>query len=76
MRIIGHIHTEQDVKVTHVDYNYDRSMRLWIVTAHNAAGDQVGEALFPYGAAYAKQEAFDLAARHDLPKTAARRIDL
>lgn len=75
-RIIGFTPSEQDDKVTAVHYSYDRSIRLWIVTAHNAAGTQVGDAEFPYGADYAKTVARRMAATHALPVTAAVRIDL
>lgn len=66
-RIIGYVPTEQDDKVASVHYSYDRSLRLWIVTAHNAAGTQVGDAEFPYGAEYAKSVARNMGATHAAP---------
>lgn len=64
-----------DEKVVAVHTSYDRSMRLWIVTAHNAADDQIGDALFPAGKDYMTREAKHLADKHGVPHTAIKRID-
>lgn len=75
MRIPGYVPTEPDEKVVSIHTSYDTSMRLWIVTAHNAAGSQIGDAQFPAGKKWMTEEARAMAERHGLPRTAIKRID-
>ena len=63
-RYINLVHKEIDTAITEVRYWYDRSLRLWIVTDHNKAGDQIGEADYPYGKRYAIEVARRRAASH------------
>lgn len=74
MRIVGFTTSEPDTKVVAVHYSYDRSLRLWIVTAHNAAGDQIGNGAFPALKKHVMDEALAMCRVHGLPRTAIRRI--
>lgn len=70
MKLVGPAPDELDTKAVKIVRWYDPSMRLWIVYPQNAAGDQIGEAQFPYGSAYSLQVAKDLAKDAGLPFTA------
>ena len=69
MRLIGPAPAELDVTAVDIVRWYDPSMKLWIVYPRNAAGDQIGEAQFPYGATYSLQVARDLARDNGLPNS-------
>lgn len=60
MKIIGLEHTEYDETIVKVDTWYDRHQRIWVTQLKNKDGYQIGNAIYSFSKAEAKETTKDL----------------